>query len=77
LNYQDFETAWFLGIVITSLFVVLLVGAWLVLRRLRVLWRAGDHLAATAAGSVTVLSLVFVLGMLIALVVVPIGQGGA
>ncbi|HVA21860.1 MAG TPA: hypothetical protein VNN74_07175 [Candidatus Micrarchaeia archaeon] len=77
MNYQDFESAWYLGIVVTSVFSVLLVGAWMVLRRLGTLWRGGDHLAAGLAGSVTVLTLVFVVGMLVALLVVPVGQGGA
>ncbi len=77
MNYQDFATAWYLGIVVTATFSVLVVGSWMVLRRLGTLWRGGDRLIAGLAGSVTVLTLALVLGILIALLVVPVGQGSA
>ncbi len=76
MNYQDFESAWYLGILITAVFTVLMVGAWMVFRRLGALWREGDHLAASVAGSVTALTIVFVVGMLIALLVGAIVRGG-
>ena len=77
MNYQDFESAWYLGLIITGGFAILLYGSGLVARRLRPLWRQGDRVAVALVGGVTAMSVVFVLAILLAALVVLVIQGGA
>ncbi len=77
MNYQDFESAWYLGLIITGGFVILLYGAGLVARRLRPLWRQGDRAAVALVGGVTAMSVTFVLAILLAALIVLIFQGTA
>ena len=43
MNYQDFESAWYLGLIITSFFCVMLTGVVVVLRHARRLAEIAEY----------------------------------
>jgi predicted branched-subunit amino acid permease len=69
LNYQDFESAWYLGLIITSFFCVMLVGFFAIMRQARQL--ATEEGAAIALMAVVsgVFTFLFLLGICLALLV--------
>jgi hypothetical protein len=69
VNYQDFESAWYMGLVITCFFCVMLVGLVAVMRHARQLAaEAGAGVAWMAVAS-GVFTFLFLLGVLLALLI--------
>ncbi|MDA8330509.1 MAG: hypothetical protein M0027_04760 [Candidatus Dormibacteraeota bacterium] len=75
MNYQDFESAWYLGIVITMFFVIMLTGCWMATKRLRRLFATGDEMSAWLTIGATTFTFLFFLGLCLALLVLIVGQG--
>lgn len=70
MNYQDFESAWYLGLIVTSFFCIMLVGVYMVLRHLRELvgGEAGGMLSVMAVGA-GAFTFLFLLGLCLALLI--------
>lgn len=69
MNYQDFESAWYLGLIITSFFCIMLAGFIVVLRHVRRLaTEEGPGIAALTIAS-SVFTFVFLLGLCLALLI--------
>ncbi|HUY54618.1 MAG TPA: hypothetical protein VMV23_05620 [Candidatus Nanopelagicaceae bacterium] len=77
MNYQDFESAWYLGLMVTSFFVIMLVGFWIVMKRVRQLFREGDEMSAWLTVGASLFTFLFLLGLCLALLVeiVVLGSG--
>jgi len=77
VNYQDFESAWYLGLMVTSFFVIMLVGFWIVMKRVRQLFREGDEMSAWLTVGASLFTFLFLLGLCLALLVeiVVLGSG--
>lgn len=77
MNYQDFESAWYLGLIITSFFVIALVGFWAVMKHVRQLWTAGDQMSAWLTVGAGAFTIIFLLGLCLALLIeiVVLGSG--
>lgn len=70
MNYQDFESAWYLGLIVTSFFCIMLVGVYMVLRHLRelVAGEAGGMLSVMAVGA-GVFTFLFLLALCLVLLI--------
>lgn len=77
MNYQDFESAWYLGLIITSFVVIALIGCWIAMKRVRQLWSSGDQMSAWLTIGAGAFTMVFLLGLCVALLVelVVLGSG--
>lgn len=69
MNYQDFESAWYLGILVTAFFCIVLTGFFMVLRHARQLATEEGPLLAWMAISATLFTFLFVLAICLALLV--------
>jgi len=69
VNYQDFESAWYLGILVTGFFCIVLTGFFMVLRHARQLATEEGPLLAWMTISATVFTFLFVLAICLALLV--------
>jgi len=77
VNYQDFESAWYIGLIVTSFFVIMLVGFWIAMKRVRQLFREGDEMSAWLTVGASLFTFIFLLGLCLALLVeiVALGSG--
>lgn len=77
MNYQDFESAWYIGLIVTSFFVIMLVGFWIAMKRVRQLFREGDEMSAWLTVGASLFTFIFLLGLCLALLVeiVALGSG--
>ncbi len=77
MNYQDFESAWYLGLIIASFFVIMLVGFWTAIKRVPQLFADGDEMSAWLTVGAGIFTLLFLLGLCVALLVeiVVLGSG--
>lgn len=77
MNYQDFESAWYIGLLVTSFFVIMLVGFWIAMKRVRQLFREGDEMSAWLTVGASLFTFLFLLGLCLALLVeiVALGSG--
>ena len=77
MNYQDFESAWYLGLMVTSFFVIMLVGFWIAMKRVRQLFTEGDAMSAWLTVGASFFTFLFLLGLCLALLVeiVVLGSG--
>jgi len=76
VNYQDFESAWFLGLIVTSFFCIMLTGLILVVRHSRKLAiEQGTGVAALMVAS-GVFTFLFLLGICLALLIGIVGLAG-
>lgn len=69
MNYQDFESAWYLGLIITSFFCVMLTGVVVILRHTRRLATEQGQVLAMLMVSASVFTFLFLLGLCLALLV--------
>lgn len=69
MNYQDFESAWFLGLIVTSFFCIMLTGFVAVARHLRTLATDEGPMVAWLAMASSVFTFLFLLGLCLALLV--------
>jgi hypothetical protein len=69
VNYQDFESAWYLGLIITSFFCVMLTGFVVVLRHARRLATEQGQVLAVLMVSASVFTFLFLLGLCLALLI--------
>jgi hypothetical protein len=69
VNYQDFESAWYLGLIITSFFCVMLTGVVVILRHTRRLATEQGQVLAMLMVSASVFTFLFLLGLCLALLV--------
>jgi hypothetical protein len=69
VNYQDFESAWYLGLIITSFFCVMLTGVVVILRHTRRLATEQGQVLAVLMVSASVFTFLFLLGLCLALLV--------
>jgi hypothetical protein len=69
LNYQDFESAWYLGLIITSFFCVMLTGVVVVLRHARRLATEQGQALAVLMVSASIFTFLFLLGLCLALLI--------
>jgi hypothetical protein len=77
MNYQDFESAWYLGLIITSFFVVMLAGFWMAMRRVRQLFVLGDTMSGWLAMGASLFTFVFFLGLCLSLLILLVVRGSA
>ncbi|NNM96706.1 MAG: hypothetical protein HKL89_03770 [Candidatus Dormibacteraeota bacterium] len=77
MNYQDFESAWYIGLIVTAFFVIMLVGFWSAMKRVRQLFLAGDEMSAWLTVGASLFTFLFLLGLCLALLVeiVALGSG--
>ncbi|MGH7641246.1 MAG: hypothetical protein ACREOL_10140 [Candidatus Dormibacteria bacterium] len=77
MNYQDFESAWYLGIVTTGFFCVMVVGLAAVLRNARSLAarEGGVITAMVIAGSLFTFFLLFACCMALLIGIVSLAGG--
>lgn len=75
MNYQDFESAWYLGLIITSFFVIMLTGLWMALRRSRRLLASGDALSAWLVIGAGTFTFLFLLGLCLSLLILIVARG--
>jgi hypothetical protein len=66
-----------MGLIITSFFVVALIGFWTVMKHVRQLWASGDQMSAWLTAGAGVFTIVFLLGLCLALLIeiVVLGSG--
>ncbi len=76
MNYQDFESAWYLGLIVTSFVALALTGSWMIFKRLRELSRQQGALVSLLAGGAGAFTLLFLLGICLALLVGIVGLAG-
>jgi len=69
LNYQDFESAWYLGMIITTFFCFTLTGFVVVMRHARQLAVQEGAMVAWMAVVSSVFTFLFLLGLCLALLV--------
>jgi hypothetical protein len=69
VNYQDFESAWYLGLIVTSFFCVMLTGFVVVLRHTRRLALEQGPMLAALMVSASVFTFLFLLGLCLALLI--------
>lgn len=69
MNYQDFESAWFLGLIVTSFFCIMLTGFVAVMRHVRTLATQEGPLLAWMAIASSVFTFLFLLAICLALLV--------
>lgn len=69
MNYQDFESAWYLGLLVTSFFCLMLTGFVVVLRHARQLATQEGPLVALMAVTAGVFTFLFLLGICLALLI--------
>jgi hypothetical protein len=69
VNYQDFESAWYLGLLVTSFFCLMLTGFVVVLRHARQLATQEGPLVALMAVTAGVFTFLFLLGICLALLI--------
>ncbi|MGH7609037.1 MAG: hypothetical protein ACREOD_03685 [Candidatus Dormibacteria bacterium] len=69
MNYQDFESSWYLGLLIASFFALMLVGIRMVARRVRRLTAGGDPMVAWISVGASIYTFLFILGLCLALLV--------
>ncbi|MFZ0995425.1 MAG: hypothetical protein WAO09_05545 [Candidatus Dormiibacterota bacterium] len=69
MNYQDFESAWYLGLIITSFFCVMLTGVVVVLRHARRLATEQGQALAVLMVSASIFTFLFLLGLCLALLI--------
>jgi hypothetical protein len=67
--YLDFESAWYLGLIITSIFCVMLTGFIVILRHVRRLATEEGPMVAALAMASSVFTFLFLLGICLALLV--------
>ena len=77
MNYQDFESAWYLGLIITSFFAIMLTGFWMAMRRVRQLFVAGDTMSGWLAVGASFFTFVFFLGLCLSLLILLVVRGSA
>jgi hypothetical protein len=76
VNYQDFESAWYLGLIITSFFCVMLTGFVVVLRHARRLATEQGQVLAVLMVSASVFTFLFLLGLCLALLIGIVALAG-
>jgi hypothetical protein len=69
LNYQDFESAWYLGLIVTGFFCVMLVGFVPIMRHARQLATEQGAAIAWMAVVSALFTFLFLLGICLALLV--------
>ncbi len=69
MNYQDFESSWYIGLIVVSFFCVVLVGVRMISRRVRRLVAGGDPMIGWLAAGAGVYTFLFLLGICLALLV--------
>ncbi|HEY6537742.1 MAG TPA: hypothetical protein VI138_01725 [Candidatus Dormibacteraeota bacterium] len=69
MNYQDFESAWYLGLLVTSFFCLMLTGFVMVVRHARELATVEGAGLAWMAVATGVFTFLFLLGICLALLV--------
>ncbi len=77
MNYQDFESAWYLGLIITSFFVIMLTGFWMAMRRVRHLFVAGDTMSGWLAVGASFFTFIFFLALCLSLLILLVVRGSA
>ncbi len=75
MNYQDFESAWYLGIIITGFFAIMLVGLTMALRRVKQLFSGGDHMSAWLTIGASAFTFLFLGGLCLSLLILIVVQG--
>lgn len=75
MNYQDFESAWYLGLIITSFFAVMLTGLVMAGRRVRRLFAAGDVTSGWLTIGAGLYTGAFLFGLCIAMLVLLVARG--
>lgn len=75
MNYQDFESAWYLGLIITGFFVIALMGSWISLKRVKQLFVEGDQMSAWMTIGASAFTMLFFLGLCMALLILIVVQG--
>ncbi len=75
MSYQFFESAWYLGIIITGFFAILIVGFTMAMRRVRRLFSAGDRMSAWLTVGASAYTMVFFVGLCLALLILIVVQG--
>ncbi|MGA9775467.1 MAG: hypothetical protein WBU92_06050 [Candidatus Dormiibacterota bacterium] len=75
MNYQDFESAWYLGLMITSFFAIMLVGLAMALRRVRRLFVTGDVMSGWLTLGASLYTFVFLLALCLAMLILLVVQG--
>jgi hypothetical protein len=77
VNYQDFESAWYLGLIITSFFAIMLTGFWMAMRRVRQLFVAGDTMSGWLAMGASFFTFIFFLALCLSLLILLVVGGSA
>ncbi len=75
MNYQDFESAWYLGLMITSFFAIMLVGLSMALRRVRRLFVTGDAMSGWLTLGASLYTFVFLLALCLAMLILLVVRG--
>ena len=75
MNYQDFESAWYLGLIITSFFAVMLVGFVMAMRRVRQLFLTGDAMSGWLAVGASVFTFILFLALCLSLLILIVVRG--
>ncbi|MHB1500235.1 MAG: hypothetical protein ACYCYK_03545 [Candidatus Dormibacteria bacterium] len=75
MSYQFFESAWYLGIIITGFFAILIVGFTMAMRRVRRLFSSGDRMSAWLTVGASAYTMVFFVGLCLALLILIVVQG--
>ncbi|HUY55535.1 MAG TPA: hypothetical protein VMV23_10290 [Candidatus Nanopelagicaceae bacterium] len=69
MNYQDFESAWYLGLMVTGFFCIMLVGFFAIMRHARQLATEQGAVIAWMAVASAVFTFLFLVGICLALLV--------
>ena len=75
MSYQYFESAWYLGIIITGFFAITIVGFTMAMRRVRQLFSVGDPISAWLTIGASTFTMVFFLGLCLSLLILIVVQG--
>ena len=75
MSYQYFESAWYLGIIITGFFAITIVGFTMAIRRVRQLFVAGDPMSAWLTLGASAFTMIFFLGLCLPLLILIVVQG--
>ena len=75
MSYQYFESAWYLGIIITGFFAITIVGFTMAMRRVRQLFTAGDPMSAWLTIGAGAFTMIFLLGLCLSLLILIVVQG--
>jgi hypothetical protein len=75
VSYQYFESAWYLGIIITGFFGITIVGFTMAIRRVRQLFAAGDSMSGWLTIGASAFTMLFFLGLCLSLLILIVVQG--